>query len=68
MTTLAIILLAWSVIGAVLSIPGMAMLWIDSEISGFSLKFVLIIFILGPFVWLSILGIIIAALINKLLS
>jgi hypothetical protein len=64
MLTFLIILTIWSVIGAVLGVPGPVVLYTDYEICGFSLKLALIIFLLGPFAWLSTIGALILFLLD----
>jgi hypothetical protein len=59
MSTLAIILAVWSVIGVLLSVHGLVALPTDFEICGFSIKLALIIFLLGPIFWVGFIGVLI---------
>lgn len=68
MTIFLILLAVWAIFGVTVSIPILSFIWTDYEINGFSLKLAFIIFLLGPFTWLSIIGVFVAFLLDKLLS
>ena len=67
MTIFLILLAIWVFIGMLVAIPGVSLIWTNYEINGFSLKLALIILLLGPFIWLSTIGVLIVLLLDDLL-
>jgi hypothetical protein len=68
MTTLAIILAVWLLIGIVIVVPGVTLIWVDYEIYGLTFSLVAKILLLGPFFWLCIVAILVLYLLDNLVN
>jgi hypothetical protein len=68
MTTLAIILGVWLLIGIVIIVPGVTLIWIDYEIYGLTFSLVTKILLLGPFFWLCIVFVFVLYLLDNLVN